>query len=57
MSPRSLFENRLPFQFNFDFLNAISLKKGCYLGQETISRGFMTSIIRKRVFPFEVEKG
>ena len=55
MSPRSLFENRLPFQYNFDLLHAISLKKGCYIGQEIISRGFLTGVIRRRVFPFELE--
>lgn len=54
-SPKRLYENRLPFQFNFDMLNAISLKKGCYLGQELVSRGYLASIIRKRVFPFEAE--
>jgi folate-binding protein YgfZ len=54
-SPKKVYENRLPFQFNFDMLNAISLKKGCYLGQELVSRGYLASIIRKRVFPFEVE--
>lgn len=55
MSPRRLFDNRLPFQYNFDLLHAISLKKGCYIGQEIISRGFLTGVIRKRVFPFELE--
>lgn len=56
MPARSLFENRLPFQFNFDFFNAISLKKGCYIGQEIISRGFLTGIIRKRLFPFVLDE-
>jgi folate-binding protein YgfZ len=55
MPPRNLYENRLPFQFNFDFLNAISLKKGCYIGQEIVSRGFLTGIIRKRLIPFTIE--
>ncbi len=54
-SPKRVYENRLPFQFNFDMLNAISLKKGCYLGQQLVSRGYLASIIRKRVFPFEFE--
>lgn len=56
MPTRNLFENRLPFQFNFDFFNAISLKKGCYIGQEIVSRGFLTGIIRKRLFPFILDE-
>jgi hypothetical protein len=32
-TPIALARNKLPFQFNYDFLNAISFKKGCYLGQ------------------------
>jgi len=47
---------RLPFQFNYDMMNAISLKKGCYIGQEIISRGFLTGIIRKRIFPFLLDQ-
>jgi len=35
-------------------MNGISLKKGCYLGQEVVSRGLMTGIIRRRVFPFVI---
>ena len=47
---------RLPFQFNFDLMGgAISLKKGCFLGQEVVSRGLMAGIVRRRVFPFEIE--
>ena len=32
-APSKVTSNKLPFQFNFDLLNAISFKKGCYLGQ------------------------
>ena len=46
---------KLPFQFNFDLLNAIYLKKGCFLGQEIVSRGLMTGIIRRRLFPFVLD--
>ena len=46
---------RLPFQFNYDMMNAISLKKGCFLGQEVVSRGLMAGIVRRRTFPFVLE--
>jgi len=46
--------NKLPFQFNYDLLNAISLKKGCYIGQEIVSRGMLAGIIRRRIFPFTI---
>jgi folate-binding protein YgfZ len=49
-----LTKNKLPFQFNYDFMNAISFKKGCYLGQEIVSRSYFTGIVRRRVFPFMV---
>jgi len=31
--PVELSQGKLPFQFNYDLLNAISLKKGCFIGQ------------------------
>lgn len=46
---------KLPFQFNYDMMNAISLKKGCFLGQEIVSRGLMTGIVRRRIFPFVLD--
>ena len=48
--------DKLPFQFNFDILKAINFKKGCYLGQQIISRAYYTGIVRKRIFPFWLEK-
>jgi folate-binding protein YgfZ len=53
-TPSPLSTGKLPFQFNFDLLNAISFKKGCYLGQEIVSRSYFTGIVRRRVFPFIV---
>ena len=38
--------------YGFDNLNAISYTKGCYLGQELISRTKHTGIIRKKVCGF-----
>lgn len=54
-TPSPLTTGKLPFQFNFDLLNAISFKKGCYLGQEIVSRSYFTGIVRRRVFPFLVD--
>ena len=44
--------NRLPFMFNADLLNGFSFNKGCYLGQELVSRSYFTGIVRRRIFPF-----
>jgi folate-binding Fe-S cluster repair protein YgfZ len=33
-------------------MNAISLKKGCFLGQEIVSRGLLAGIVRRRAFPY-----
>lgn len=46
--------DKIPFQYNLDLLNGISFKKGCYLGQELISRAFHTGIVRRRVFPYHL---
>lgn len=46
--------DKIPFQYNMDLLNGISFDKGCYLGQELISRAYHTGIVRKRVFPYEL---
>ena len=45
------FEENLPFQFNFDLFDALSIKKGCYVGQELVARTLFNGEIRKRVFP------
>ena len=41
--------------YGFDNLHAISYTKGCYLGQELISRTKHTGVIRKKVCGFESE--
>ncbi|KAK6728642.1 hypothetical protein RB195_005967 [Necator americanus] len=49
-------ESLLPFQANGDFLNMISLEKGCYIGQELTARTAHTGVIRRRIIPFKCEK-
>lgn len=41
----------VPFESNFDLLNAIDYDKGCYLGQELIARTHFRGAVRKRFFP------
>mmetsp|Transcript_6825 Transcript_6825/g.8664 ORF Transcript_6825/g.8664 Transcript_6825/m.8664 type:complete len:464 (-) Transcript_6825:49-1440(-) len=41
----------LPFEMNLDFVNGLSLEKGCYVGQELTIRTYNNGIIRKRIVP------
>jgi len=41
-------------EYDFDNLNAISYKKGCYLGQETTARNHYRGSIRKKIVKFEI---
>lgn len=43
----------LPFECNLDYLNGLSLDKGCYVGQELTIRSFNNGVIRKRIFPVQ----
>ena len=52
----NIMKNRLPFMFNADLFNGFSFRKGCYLGQEIVSRSYFTGIVRRRVFPFYTPK-
>jgi folate-binding protein YgfZ len=40
---------------NFDFLNGIDWKKGCYIGQELTARMHYRGLAKKRLFPVEIE--
>ena len=42
---------------NFDELNAIDFKKGCYVGQENTSRIKLKNKLTKRLLPIEIIKG
>lgn len=44
-------------EFGYDKLGAISFEKGCYVGQEVITRTHRRGVVRKSVGRFEVEKG
>lgn len=43
----------LPFETNLDYMNGLSLEKGCYVGQELTIRTYNNGIIRKRVVPIQ----
>lgn len=43
----------LPFETNLDYINGLSLEKGCYVGQELTIRTFNNGVIRKRVYPVQ----
>lgn len=43
----------LPFECNLDYINGLSLDKGCYVGQELTIRTFNNGVIRKRIFPVQ----
>lgn len=44
--------DKIPFQYNLDLLKGVCFSKGCYLGQELVSRAYHTGVVRKRIFPF-----
>eukprot|EP00388_Colpodella_angusta_P022577 GDKJ01057738.1.p1 GENE.GDKJ01057738.1~~GDKJ01057738.1.p1 ORF type:complete len:423 (+),score=85.10 GDKJ01057738.1:3-1271(+) len=39
-----------PYQLNLDWLGALSLSKGCYIGQELTTRTFHSGTVRRRLF-------
>ena len=41
----------LPHEYNLDLMGGISFHKGCYLGQELVSRVHHQGVVRKRVLP------
>ncbi|MBI1272711.1 MAG: folate-binding protein [Alphaproteobacteria bacterium] len=40
---------------NFDLLNGISFEKGCYMGQELTARTHYRGLVKKRLFPVQME--
>lgn len=47
-------EKGLILEANFDHLNAIDWKKGCYVGQELTARTRYRGLVRKRMLPVEI---
>jgi folate-binding protein YgfZ len=49
-------QNQIPHHLNFQYLNSISLNKGCYVGQELIARTSTQGVVRTGIFSFVVGK-
>ncbi len=45
-----IFERSIPVEYGCEQLNAVSYTKGCYIGQEVISRIKYQGVIRKKIF-------
>ncbi|MFK7974181.1 MAG: folate-binding protein YgfZ [Rickettsiaceae bacterium] len=43
-------EKSIPIEYGAEELNAIDYKKGCYIGQEVISRAKYQGVIRKKIY-------
>jgi folate-binding protein YgfZ len=48
-------DKTFPLEADFDLLNAIDFKKGCYVGQETTSRMKRRSAVKTRMIPIRFE--
>lgn len=46
-------EKSIPIEFGAEELNAIDYKKGCYVGQEVISRVKYQGVVRKKIFKLQ----
>ena len=50
-----VYEKSIPIEYGMENFNAISFTKGCYIGQEIISRTKYTGVIRKKIHIVESE--
>lgn len=48
--PDLIYEKSIPIEYGADELNAIDYQKGCYVGQEVISRAKYQGVIRKKIY-------
>ena len=48
-------EKTYPIEANFDLLNGVDFKKGCFIGQETTSRMKRRGQIKNRMLPLELD--
>jgi folate-binding protein YgfZ len=50
-----IYEKSIPIEYGMEKFNAISFTKGCYIGQEVISRTKHTGVVRKKIYLAESE--
>lgn len=50
------FGDAYPHEADFDLFNGVSFKKGCYVGQEVVSRMQHKTVVRKRVVRIEGDR-
>ncbi len=48
--PDLIYEKSIPIEYGADDINAIDYQKGCYVGQEVISRAKYQGVIRKKIY-------
>jgi folate-binding protein YgfZ len=48
-------EKTIPLEGNMEEMNALSFTKGCYVGQELTARTKHQGLVRKKLFPVQVE--
>ncbi len=44
-----------PLEAGLDQLNAMSFKKGCYIGQEPVARAYYQGVVRKKLMPIRID--
>ena len=56
INTKNLKEKVFGLECNFEELNAIDFKKGCYVGQENTARMKLKNKLRKKLLPLKAEK-
>ena len=49
-------DKSIPIEYGADELNAIDYKKGCYIGQEVISRAKYQGVVRKKIYKIKFDE-
>lgn len=50
-----IYERSIPVEYGAEELNAVDYHKGCYVGQEVISRVKYQGVVRKKIFKIEAD--
>ena len=56
INTKNLQDKVFGLEYNFEQLNAIDFKKGCYVGQENTARMKLKNKLRKKLVPLEIDK-